>query len=88
MNSSFDAYKPRKEGEIGQRNNGSLISMTQGQAVAYAICKRHGLVSPWGANISKLLTFHHIYHQILIARVNTHHHTFINIGIVLNKVNL
>jgi GTP-binding protein len=27
----------RKEGEIGQRNNGSLISMTQGQAVAYAI---------------------------------------------------
>ncbi|CAC9452016.1 GTP-binding protein TypA/BipA [uncultured Gammaproteobacteria bacterium] len=37
MNSSFDAYKPRKEGEIGQRNNGSLISMTQGQAVAYAI---------------------------------------------------
>ncbi|MDC9715026.1 MAG: translational GTPase TypA [Gammaproteobacteria bacterium] len=37
MNSSFDAYKPRKDGEIGQRNNGSLISMTQGQAVAYAI---------------------------------------------------
>ncbi len=37
MNSSFDAYKLRKEGEIGQRNNGSLISMTQGQAVAYAI---------------------------------------------------
>ncbi|SMN10604.1 GTP-binding protein TypA/BipA [uncultured Candidatus Thioglobus sp.] len=37
MNSTFDSYKPRKEGEIGQRNNGSLISMTQGQAVAYAI---------------------------------------------------
>ncbi|SMM99607.1 GTP-binding protein TypA/BipA [uncultured Candidatus Thioglobus sp.] len=37
MNSTFDAYKPQKTGEIGQRNNGSLISMTQGQAVAYAI---------------------------------------------------
>ncbi len=37
MNSTFDAYKPQKDGIIGQRNNGSLISMTQGQAVAYAI---------------------------------------------------
>ncbi len=37
MNSTFDAYKPQKTGEIGQRNNGSLISMNQGQAVAYAI---------------------------------------------------
>lgn len=37
MNSTFDSYKPQKEGEIGQRNNGSLISMNQGQAVAYAI---------------------------------------------------
>ncbi len=37
MNSTFDSYKPQKEGVIGQRNNGSLISMTQGQAVAYAI---------------------------------------------------
>lgn len=37
MNSTFDGYKPQKTGVIGQRNNGSLISMTQGQAVAYAI---------------------------------------------------
>ncbi|BAS68010.1 translational GTPase TypA [Bathymodiolus septemdierum thioautotrophic gill symbiont] len=37
MNSTFDGYKPQKDGIIGQRNNGSLISMTQGQAVAYAI---------------------------------------------------
>lgn len=37
MNSSFDAYKPQKSGEIGQRQNGSLISMNQGKAVAYAI---------------------------------------------------
>lgn len=37
MNSTFDSYKPQKEGVIGQRNNGSLISMTRGQAVAYAI---------------------------------------------------
>lgn len=37
MSSTFDSYKPKKDGKIGQRNNGSLISMTQGQAVAYAI---------------------------------------------------
>ncbi|ABL02140.1 GTP-binding protein TypA [Candidatus Ruthia magnifica str. Cm (Calyptogena magnifica)] len=37
MNSTFDAYKPQKQGKIGQRSNGSLISMNQGQAVAYAI---------------------------------------------------
>ena len=37
MNSSFDAYKPQKPGDIGQRSNGSLISMNQGKAVAYAI---------------------------------------------------
>jgi len=37
MNSTFDTYKPQKQGEIGQRSNGSLISMNQGQAVAYAI---------------------------------------------------
>jgi GTP-binding protein len=37
MNSTFDAYKPQKPGDIGQRSNGSLISMNQGQAVAYAI---------------------------------------------------
>ncbi|CAC9582921.1 GTP-binding protein TypA/BipA [uncultured Gammaproteobacteria bacterium] len=37
MNSTFDAYKPQKPGTIGQRSNGSLISMNQGKAVAYAI---------------------------------------------------
>jgi GTP-binding protein len=37
MNSTFDAYKPQKPGQIGQRSNGSLISMNQGKAVAYAI---------------------------------------------------
>ncbi len=37
MNSTFDSYKPQKPGEIGQRSNGSLISMNQGKAVAYAI---------------------------------------------------
>ena len=37
MNSTFDAYKPQKPGDIGQRTNGSLISMNQGKAVAYAI---------------------------------------------------
>ncbi|MBT3277132.1 translational GTPase TypA [Candidatus Thioglobus sp.] len=37
MNSTFDSYKPQKPGDIGQRSNGSLISMNQGKAVAYAI---------------------------------------------------
>ncbi|NYT52349.1 MAG: translational GTPase TypA [Candidatus Vesicomyosocius endoextente] len=37
MNATFDTYKLQKPGEIGQRSNGSLISMNQGQAVAYAI---------------------------------------------------
>lgn len=37
MYSTFEDYKPKKEGEIGQRINGSLISMNQGSAVAYAI---------------------------------------------------
>jgi len=37
MYSTFDAYKPEKEGKIGQRSNGSLISMGQGKSVAYAI---------------------------------------------------
>jgi GTP-binding protein len=37
MNATFDAYKPQKPGDIGQRSNGSLISMNQGKAVAYAI---------------------------------------------------
>jgi GTP-binding protein len=37
MYSTFDEYKPKKAGVIGQRLNGSLISMNQGKAVAYAI---------------------------------------------------
>lgn len=37
MYSIFDKYAPMKPGEIGQRVNGSLISMNQGKAVAYAI---------------------------------------------------
>jgi len=37
MYSTFDSYKPQKEGKIGQRTNGSLISMNQGKSVAYAI---------------------------------------------------
>jgi GTP-binding protein len=37
MYSTFEDYKPKKEGVIGQRLNGSLISMNQGKAVAYAI---------------------------------------------------
>ncbi len=37
MNATFDTYKLQQPGEIGQRSNGSLISMNQGQAVAYAI---------------------------------------------------
>jgi len=37
MYSTFDSYRPEKEGKIGQRSNGSLVSMTQGKSVAYAI---------------------------------------------------
>ena len=37
MYSSFDSYRPQKEGKIGQRTNGSLISMNKGKSVAYAI---------------------------------------------------
>ena len=37
MYSSFDSYRSQKEGKIGQRTNGSLISMNQGKSVAYAI---------------------------------------------------
>jgi GTP-binding protein len=37
MTSTFDAYTPQKPGNIGQRAYGSLISMNQGKAVAYAI---------------------------------------------------
>ncbi|MBT8009196.1 MAG: translational GTPase TypA [Gammaproteobacteria bacterium] len=37
MYSTFNSYRPQKEGKIGQRTNGSLISMNQGKSVAYAI---------------------------------------------------
>ena len=37
MYSSFESYRQQKEGKIGQRVNGSLISMNQGKSVAYAI---------------------------------------------------
>ena len=37
MYSSFESYRPQKDGKIGQRTNGSLISMNQGKSVAYAI---------------------------------------------------
>ena len=37
MYSSFESYRPQKDGKIGQRVNGSLISMNQGKSVAYAI---------------------------------------------------
>lgn len=35
--SIFDSYKPMKPGKIGQRTNGSLISMGEGKSAAYAI---------------------------------------------------
>ena len=34
---TFDHYAPRSAGEIGQRRNGSLVSMTDGKAVAFAL---------------------------------------------------
>lgn len=34
---TFDHYAPRAAGEIGQRRNGSLVSMVDGKAVAYAL---------------------------------------------------
>lgn len=37
MYSTFDGYGIQKPGKIGQRSNGSLISMNKGKAVAYAI---------------------------------------------------
>ncbi len=33
----FDSYGPMKKGAIGSRNNGVLISMAQGKALAYAL---------------------------------------------------
>jgi len=37
MYSTFNSYRPQKDGKIGQRTNGSLISMNQGKSVAYSI---------------------------------------------------
>ncbi len=34
---SFDHYAPRKEGEIGQRSNGVLISNATGKALGYSL---------------------------------------------------
>lgn len=34
---TFDHYAPRAPGEIGQRRNGSLVSMVDGKALAYAL---------------------------------------------------
>jgi GTP-binding protein len=33
----FDGYAPRVKAEIGQRNNGTLVSMVDGKALAYAL---------------------------------------------------
>jgi GTP-binding protein len=35
--SVFDSYAPRVKAEIGQRNNGVLVSMVAGKALAYAL---------------------------------------------------
>lgn len=37
MYSAFDSYKPKIQGQIAQRKNGSLISMNNGKSVSYAI---------------------------------------------------
>lgn len=37
MYSAFSSYEPKIEGQIAQRNNGSLVSMNNGKSVAYAI---------------------------------------------------
>jgi len=37
LSSVFDSYAPRVKGEIGQRNNGVLVSMVGGKALAYAL---------------------------------------------------
>jgi len=33
----FDRYDPRASGEIGQRNNGAMVSVTNGKALAYSL---------------------------------------------------
>ena len=39
MSHTFDAYGPMKEGMVGERHNGVLISQDDGEAVAYALWK-------------------------------------------------
>lgn len=39
MSHIFDDYAPAREGEVGERRNGVLISQDDGQAVAYALWK-------------------------------------------------
>jgi GTP-binding protein len=39
MSHTFDAYGPAKDGILGERHNGVLISQDDGEAVAYAIWK-------------------------------------------------
>lgn len=39
MSHIFDEYKPMREGNLGERRNGVLISQDDGEAVAYAIWK-------------------------------------------------
>jgi GTP-binding protein len=39
MSHTFDCYAPAKEGVLGERHNGVLISQDDGEAVAYAIWK-------------------------------------------------
>ena len=37
MNHVFDSYGPVKQGELGGRHNGVLVSMVKGKALAYAL---------------------------------------------------
>ncbi|MCC8391155.1 translational GTPase TypA [Paraburkholderia sp. MMS20-SJTR3] len=39
MSHTFDSYQPAKEGAVGERRNGVLISQDDGAAVAYALWK-------------------------------------------------
>jgi len=39
MSHTFDTYGPMKEGMVGERHNGVLISQDDGEAVAYALWK-------------------------------------------------
>ena len=39
MSHVFDEYAPRRDGDLGERRNGALISQDEGDAVAYALWK-------------------------------------------------